>query len=132
MFSSEEENTFKPSEIKTAKEDNPNRKSIEKILGMFVGRKSKANLEQHIESMELSNEKRSDSQQKKRASMFKTTGEQVGHLMFRKSAIVKDHEKFRKQSENHESFEKIDIQTYKSKEAQEFFLEPNEESEKEK
>ena len=117
MFSSEEENTFKPSEIKTAKEDNPNRKSIENILGMFVGRKSKANLDQHIESMELSNEKRSDSQQKKRASMFKTTGEQVGHLMFRKSAIVKDHEKFRKQSENHESFEKIDIETYKGKEA---------------
>ena len=49
--------------------------------------------------------------------MFKTTGEQVGHLMFRKSAIVKEHEKFRKQSENHESFEKVDIESYKNKEA---------------
>lgn len=45
--------------------------------------------------------------------MFKTTGEQVGHLMFRKSAMVKEHEKNRKKSENHESFEKIDIEAYK-------------------
>ena len=59
-FSSEEENTFKPSEIKQ-KEDNANRKSIENILGMFVGRKSKAMLDQHLESMEMSNEKRTDS-----------------------------------------------------------------------
>lgn len=64
--------------------------------------------------------------------MFKTTGEQVGHLMFRKSALVKEHEKVRKHQVNHESFEAVDIETYRKKEAQEYFLEPNEESEKEK
>ena len=93
MFSSEEEGTFKASEIKPDLDPTNQKKSIENLLGMF---KSRVSLDQHIDNMQLSNEKRSDSQKKKRETMFKTTGEQVGHLMFRKSAIVKEHEKSRK------------------------------------
>lgn len=60
MFSSEE--SFKPSEVKTQENPIGGKKSIEIILDMFVGRKSKAILDQHLDSMQLSNDKKSDSQ----------------------------------------------------------------------
>ena len=79
--------------------------------------------------------------EKKSLAMYKSTGEQVGHLMFKKSGIIKDYENKRKtgqeeqnssQNVSYDTYEKQDILSYEEKEAKDFFVSREEQLEKEK
>lgn len=71
--------------------------------------------------------------------MYKSTGEQVGHLMFKKSGIIKEYENKRKtgqeqsssQNASYDTYEKQDILSYEEKEAKDFFVSREEQLEKE-
>jgi len=98
--------------------------------------------EKHRKTMILMAEEEKAQLEEGVAAKYRTTGEQVSHLMFRKSGYIKEHEKNRSNNTSMESaaiqndsmdhFKMQDIQEYKKKEAKSFFTTPEEESEKEK
>jgi len=57
-------------------------------------------LQSHLEGIECSNERQQkylnnlsfSSAKRKSTAMYRTTGEQVGHLMFRKSGFIREHQ----------------------------------------
>ena len=75
------------------------------------------------------------SAKRKSTAMYRTTGEQVGHLMFRKSGFIREHQNQRKGStianygesnevpnDTFDKFDRLDIESYENREAKEYFV----------